>query len=197
MEPVGLVVRCLYPNLLTPVSDAMEAIRPALRRLFWHGVGRGLYFVPTNFLPVSGAHERMLRSAAEETTDAEDRRNVLSGLIWAVTLVNLRHPAALRSLTTTCAELKIQDEFTNGMISALLAWRHMAPEDARYIGTYTGPQPSNGDGVRWNDWIQTPSRDAMENISAGLERRNNIPALYTYRTREELGRLSAAKEAVQ
>ncbi len=192
MEPLGLVVRCLYPSLLRPVSVAMAAMRPSRRSLFWHGVGRGLYFVPANFLPYSGARKGMIQGAMAESSDFDDRRNVLAGLIWAVTLVNLCHPRILRSLAGICSELKLYDEFTNGMISALLAWRHMAPEDTGYIGAYTRMQTDRAtDGLLWSYWVVTPARDALANVYAGLERRNNIAALYTYRTEDELRCFSA------
>ena len=192
IEPLGLVVRCLYPHLLASVSEAMEELSFPLRALFWHGVGRSLYFVPTNFLPIPGAHARMAKSAAAEAGSLDDRRQVLAGLIWAVTLVNLRQPAVIRSLLSICSSLSIRAEFTNGLISALLSWRHMTPGDRRYVTTYTRPLPAQDrEAVLWKSWIETPAHEALENIWPGLERRNNIPALYTYRTLEELRDLSA------
>lgn len=192
IEPLGLVVRCLYPHLLAPVSTAMEQVSPALRALFWHGVGRSLYFVPTNFMPIPGAQERMMRGAAAEASRLDDRRQVLAGLIWAVALVNLPQPAVIRSLASICARLRIQAEFTNGLISALLVWRHMAPCDLRHIGSYTRPLPvHHKEAILWKVWIETPARDAIENLLPGLERSNRIPALYTYRTPDELHELSA------
>lgn len=191
IEPLGLVTRCLYPHVLASVSTAMEKLSPPLRSLFWHGVGRSLYFVPTNFLPIPGAHDRMVKGAAAEASRIEDRRQVLAGLIWAVALVNLPQPAVIRSLASICAHLRIQAEFTNGLISALLVWRHMTPGDLRHIGSYTRPLPNHHrEAILWKAWIETPAREALENIFPGLERRNNIPALYTYRTPEELRELS-------
>jgi hypothetical protein len=191
MEPLGLVARCLYPHLLSAVSAAMEAVSPALRGLFWHGVGRSLYFVPTNFLPIPGAHERMLRSAAAEGGRVEDRRQALAGLIWAVTLVNLPEPSVIRSLLPICSEMKMQAEFSNGLISALLVWRHMAPGDLRHLIHYTRPLPARDpNAVLWNAWIEAPAREALENVFPGLDRGNRIPALYSYRTAEELREMS-------
>lgn len=185
IEPFGLVVRCLYPQLLTRVSAAADALDSRWRALFWHGVGRGLYFTPANFLPASGAHERMLKNAAAESNVASDRHNVLAGLIWAVMLVNLRHPAAIQSVAAICQRQGWHEEFTNGLISALMAWRHMAPEDRCETAPYISAKP------QWKEWIEVPVRDAFENIFPGLNRLNNIPSLYTYRTREQLLRLSA------
>jgi hypothetical protein len=190
IEPFGLVVRCLYSDLLEEVSKAAGTISPQLRALFWHGVGRGLYFVPGNFLPLPGARKRMMKSVAMEASGLEDRRNVYAGLIWAVTLVNLPDPSIVQALAAICAELKIHDEFTNGLLSALMAWRHMAPEDVRYTRLYTGPQPGHGTAL-WQEWIAAPVRDALGNIFPGLREQNHIPALYSYRTHEELCQLSA------
>lgn len=193
MEPLGLVVRCLYPHLLASVSAAMEALGPPLRALFWHGVGRSLYFVPTNFLPIPGAHERMAKGAAAEASRMDDRQQVLAGLVWAVTLVNLPQPAIIRSLLPICSDLRIRAEFTNGLISALLAWRHMTPGDLRHTANYTRPLLTHDrEAVLWKSWIETPAREALESIFPGLERGNNIPALYMYRTTEELRELSKA-----
>src|SRR6185503_20658245 len=100
-------------------------------------------------------------------------------------------PAVVRSLLPICSGLRIQAEFTNGLTSALLGWRHMTPSDIRYITNYTRPlPPGDRDAVLWKAWIETPAREALENIFPGLERRNNIPALYTFRTPEELHDLS-------
>jgi hypothetical protein len=192
IEPFGLVVRCLYPQLVSSTAAAAGELSARLRALFWHGVGRGLYFVPGNFLPLPGARKRMMQSAAEEAADIADRRNLLAGLVWAVTLVNLPHPAIVRSLAAVCSDLRMRSEFTNGLISALMAWRHMAPEDIRYTSIYTNLRvPGGADESQWKHWIAQPARDALDNVFPGLKERNNIPSLYTYRTYEELCRLSA------
>ncbi len=189
MESLGLVVRLLYPNLLPTVSAEMGKISPALRALFWHGVGRSLYFQPSNFIPLAGSQRRMFYSAGQESALPDDRRNVLAGLSWAVTLVNLSQPVVIRSAALACAELKMKDEFVNGFISALMAWRNMAPEDVRYSGTYLRPL-SAGDrqATLWKEWIETPAHEALEQIYPGLERRNLIPSLYSFHTWEELKR---------
>jgi hypothetical protein len=193
IEPIGLLVRCLYPHLLVPASAAMEAVSPGYRRLFWHGVGRSLYFVPTNFLPIPGAAERMARGAAAEGSRTDDHRQAFAGLIWAVALVNLPWPGVIRSLIQIASQLRLQNEFTNGLISALLSWRHMAPGDVRHLRTYTQPLPAHDRRkVLCETWIGKPAREALQNLYPGLERRNRIPSLYTYRTPEELRELSGA-----
>ena len=102
---------------------------------------------------------------------------MVAGLVWAVTLVNLRDTAIIRRALPICSSLDMRAEFDNGLISALLAWRNMAPDDTRYLDDY------------WS-WQETPARHALDVIYPGLESGNKIPALYTYRTEEELGVLS-------
>ena len=196
VESLGLVVRLLYPNLLPTVSAEMGKLSPGLRTLFWHGVGRSLYFQPLNFLPLAGSPRRMLYSAGQESALPDDRHNVLAGLIWAVTLVNLSQPVVIRSAASACAELKMKDEFVNGFISALMAWRNMAPEDVRYSGVFSRPlAASDRHAALWKDWIEGPAQDALKHLYPGLERRNLIPSLYSYRTWEELKRLAGQPEA--
>lgn len=192
VESLGLIVRCLYPHLLSEVSDAMRRIEARLRLLFWHGVGRGLYFVPANFLPYAGGRKRMIESAMDETKDPDERRNVLAGLIWAVTLVNLCNPEIVKSTARACSDLQLYEEFTNGLISALLAWHHMVPRNVEHTETYTSPENKReGDGLFWRHWIAEPAREAMEEIYPGLDRQNRIASLYLYRTTDELRKLAA------
>ena len=118
IEPLGLAVRTLHPQLLGPVSDAIAEIDINARRLFWHGVGRSLYFVPTNFVTVGGAHERALRAAVAEAPTPEDRQNAVAGLVWAVTLVNIRHAAVLKNLLQAAEAVRMPDAVKNGVASA-------------------------------------------------------------------------------
>ncbi len=83
---------------MRPVSDALGALDGHAQQLFWHGAGRSLYFVPTNFATFGAAHGRALQAAMNEAPGPEERRNAVAGLVWAVTLVNIRHPAILKNL---------------------------------------------------------------------------------------------------
>src|SRR5262249_47751970 len=128
-----------------------------------------------------------------EGSRPEDRRQVMAGLIWAVTLVNLPQPATIRALLPVCSDLRMREEFSNGLISALMAWRQMAPGESRYSTKYTRPLAGSGrESILWRSWIESPAREALEEILPGLERAGRIPALYTCRTMDELRELSGA-----
>ena len=176
IEPMGLAVRTLHPHLLSAASDAIGEIDGDAQRLFWHGVGRSLYFVPMNFMTFGGSHERALRTAIGEAPTPEDGRNAVAGLVWAVTLVNIRQPAVLKNLLRASAPIAMRNAVINGIVSALLIWRHMVPEDREFISAYTRRAPSGAPEAHlWNDLVVAPAAQAL----AADDRR--IAALFQYR----------------
>ncbi len=171
MEAMGLAVRTLYPHLLMPVSTAIGEIDETARRLFWHGVGRSLYFVPMNFITFGGSHERALRAAVDEAPTVEDRRNTIAGLVWAITLVNIRQPGVLRSLLLACRELRMPTAVSNGIVSALMVWKHMVPFREEVLVPYlrvVSPLAPHGD--LWNELVAVPAANAFGETLPALTR---------------------------
>lgn len=182
IEPMGLAVRTLHPRLLDPVSDVVAEIDINARRLFWHGVGRSLYFVPSNFVTVGGAHERALRAAVAEAPGLEDRQNAVAGLVWAVTLVNIRQPAVLKSLLRAAENIRVPDAVRNGIVSALMVWKHMVPEDVEFLPPYLRSAPGPVREARlWSDLVATPARRAFEEMFPALVSQGRIASLFQYR----------------
>ena len=135
IEAMGLTVRTMHPHFLDQVSEAIGEIDETAQRLFWHGVGRSLYFVPMNFLTFGGSHERVLRAAVDEAPTLEDRHNTVAGLVWAITLVNIRRPGVLREPASEhAADIRMPAAVSNGIVSALMVWKHMAPFKEDVLG---------------------------------------------------------------
>lgn len=175
IEPMGLAVRTLHPHLLSSASRAIGEIDPDAQHLFWHGVGRSLYFVPVNFMTFGGSHERALRSAISEAPTLEDRLNAVAGLVWAVTLVNIQHPAVLKNLLRAPSGIRLPSAVKNGVTSAVLVWKHMVPEDREFSPVYTRRLPPNAhEAESWNNLVVTPASEALD---AGGQR---IAALFQY-----------------
>lgn len=182
VEPLGLAVRTLYTHLLTPVSEAIAEIDINARRLFWHGVGRSLYFVPTNFATIGGAHERALRTAIDEAPTPEDRRNAVAGLVWAVALVNIRHTAVLKNLLSVSESIRMADAVRNGIVSALMIWKQMVPEDVEYLPAYSRLSPGSGREARlWNEQVVASSSNAFNTVFPSLIKQGRIASLFQYR----------------
>ncbi len=181
IEPMGLAVRSLHPRLLARVSDAMGDIDSSTQRLFWHGVGRSLYFVPMNFVTFAGSHQRALAAAIGEAPTLEDRRNAVAGLVWAVTLVNVCHPAVLRNLLLACDGIRMPEAAINGIVSALMIWKQMVPEDREFLPPYLGTGSGSALDLRlWRDYVTSPTQLAFVDVFPDLLDRGRVASLFQY-----------------
>lgn len=181
IEPLGLSVRTLHPHLLARVGNAVGEIDADARRLYWHGVGRSLYFVPMNFMTYGGSHERALRAAIDETPTVEDRRNAVAGLVWAVTLVNISHPTVLKNLLRAADPIRMPLAVRNGIVSALIVWKHMVPEDTAYLPQYAeAALGTAADVTRWNDFVATPAREALIEVFPALVKQHRIASVFQF-----------------
>jgi hypothetical protein len=139
-EGLGLVARTLHPGLVAEIDAQLArpdgpagddaAGRADLVSYFWHGAGRALYFLPSNAPPLCSAPWRAVGMARAEPPHERGRASALAGLVWALTLVNLRHPEVL-------AELLVHHPLSgaesaavaDGIGSAVVLWQDLAPGD--------------------------------------------------------------------
>ena len=75
-------------------------------------VGRAIYFSARYFLPWTRIP---WASIAGEAPHEIGRQNIISGLAWAITLVNMRHPAVMERLITEHQGELDKDAFANGV----------------------------------------------------------------------------------
>lgn len=149
LEALGLVARTLHPHRLAALDGAVSAAGPELRRAFWHGVGRGLYFAPTAALPfLAGSAATRLAELAASVPDGEAREQVVGGWAWALALVNVRHPevvaAALRG-----REVPAAAAFADGVACALIVWRACGGGERR-VERFLAHRPVEGAvAARW------------------------------------------------
>lgn len=159
-EALGLIARNLYPELVPAIDRLLEG-ETDLLGFFWHGIGRGIYFVPTNFPVAASAPWRSVAMARSEAPHEWAALNSLSGLVWAFTLINLRHPEIQETfLEYHGEELLTSDAYWNGLGSSLLAWRTINPEDPSM--KMFAPEPNGpwqpGELFRYRDrWYGFPA----------------------------------------
>lgn len=128
-EAMGLVAATLYPQLV-PEIGRHTAGSEDQSALFWHGVGRGLYFQPATFLPVRAAQNWPARLAQCRHRGESASANLIAGLAWAMTLVNLRDPELVRKwLAEHGTKPSWHKPLQNGMNSALIVWKVASPGD--------------------------------------------------------------------
>jgi hypothetical protein len=158
-EALGLAARSLHPHLISPIDALLSSDYPDLFEYFWHGVGRALYFSPTQFLPLCSKPWQGFDMSVQEPPHAAGRRNAVAGFVWALTLVNIRNPEIVAEfLDRNAAHLPEPQTFGNGLCSALIIWsdtqagqREVADFVDYRVGSSDGPLPR-----LWKTYVQQP-----------------------------------------
>jgi hypothetical protein len=122
IEALGFVTRTLFPGALLHLDRELQRYSCDAAGYFWHGVGRGLYFLFPRALFSNNSRYGALKRAAQEPPHETARLNVLAGLGFAVTLVNILHPEVLQDWLTQHPELRQSDAFSSGIASATALW---------------------------------------------------------------------------
>ena len=161
-EALGFIVRSMYAGLLPMMAARLRTARPELQGLFWHGVGRAAYFAPSYALPLAGAPERAFEETAT-TTSMRDRQNLVAGIAWAATLVNLSDPEALEPWIAAIRTPDDVEAFAFGVHSALVVWRQCAPRDPA-LAAFSYHSRRRGAGRFW-DRISAP--DGLDGRTPG------------------------------
>ncbi len=169
-EALGFVCRNLHPHLISRLDRRMQRRDPQLAALLWHGVGRALYFAPAGMVPGSAGDslERALREAPREA----GRRGTVSGVAWALTLVNLRTPAVLEAFVQRHGEgipAWARQPFADGVTAAISVWHAVHGRDA-YLRAWSSHRPETLRGEQralWETLVRRPSEAAAELSGAG------------------------------
>ena len=150
---------------------------------FWHGVGRAIYFAPTNFLPDGYSSERAVKMTWQEPPHELGRRNALAGLAWAMTLVNIRHPGILENVLKHHGDqLLDSDAFINGVSSSVMIWHESAGDDPCLKAFYEY-QPDSSDKIgrrRWEEMVRRPCEEALERVYPVLKEHRCFGEVFRY-----------------
>lgn len=185
-EALGLVTRNLYPHLVPAVDRQLTELGEHLAEFFWHGVGRAIYFTPTNYVPGLGGARRALEMSRREPPHETGRLNALSGVAWALVLVNLRHPEVIESALRQCADETLAgDAFVNGVTSAAVVWRDSTADDP-HLETLCAHRPGADSAARWRALVEQPCRRALDTFYEPLKKRSRVGEVFRYRSLTEL-----------
>lgn len=182
-ESLGLATRTLYPTLVTVIDRELAAAEPELVGYFWHGVGRAMYFEPTTLLPAFNAPWRAVSKIANETPHEEAYLNALSGLSWAITVVNMRHPEVMGTfLRHHAATLGKTAAFSNGVTSSLLMRFDTTPDDQN-VHAFIRHQPPQAEPAvqsAWESLVGRPCTAALSERYPRLRQTNRLEDLFHY-----------------
>ena len=166
-EALGLIARHLYPHLIPSIDSCLAKNADGLAR-FWHGMGRGTYFLAANFPPFCSAPWKAFDMCLCEPPQELGRRNAVAGLAWALTLVNIRHPEILAVfLKHHGSQITGSQAFANGVCSAMTIWLDASPGDG-YLEALRTHVPRGLDASLtrlWNAYIKQPCDQALQQKS--------------------------------
>ena len=94
LEALGLVVSVFRSPLRQGFEMALGS-KPRLRRLYWHGAGRGFYFGGSQLLPGYGSFSRAVLNTTERAPDVSCRLDAWAGLAYAFAMVNAKTPPVI------------------------------------------------------------------------------------------------------
>lgn len=177
-EALGLVARNLYPHMLGAIDSELTELDHRLVAYFWHGVGRAMYFAPSNLLPGNSAPWGAVEIALSEPPHELGRLNALGGLIWSLALVNLRQPAILELfLKYHWPQISETDVFEKSLSAALLIWRDSTPDDT-LIQKLASHQPSNPAVIDLWDRVRHACADASEQRYLSVKENNGLGSVF-------------------
>jgi hypothetical protein len=184
LESLGLATRTLYPNLVRVIDREIPGVDAALQGFFWHGAGRAMYFDPMNILPSVNAPWRAIRMLDEEAPHDLARRNIISGLAWALTIVNIRQPMVMETFLRHHGALAVEDDaFIDGVTSSLMM-RYDTTRDDGHVSPFLHHQPSADDPAvasAWRTLITTPGETALRQTYGELTKEPTLEELFHYR----------------
>jgi hypothetical protein len=188
-EALGLAAGNLYPHLLPVLDQELRRIDENLATYFWHGIGRGLYFAPSDALSICSSRWRGALLAQSEPPDESGRLNALAGWAWALTLVNIQHPEIVAAFIQQHDELCCaSDASTNGVSSAVIIW-HEAMENDEHINSFLQYEDKIAYGKQreqWRELVRLPCVAALRDFYPQLRERERIGNLFRYRAMKEL-----------
>lgn len=184
-ESLGLATRTLYPNLVAVIDRELPATEPELVGYFWHGVGRALYFDPTTLLPAFNAPWRAVARIASDSPHETAYLNSISGLSWAITVVNMRHPQVMSTfLRHHAATLSRSTAFSDGVTSSTLMRLDTTPDD-QHVNPFLHYEPTGEDASVRNAWttmITGPAEVALAESYPVLKREKRLEELFHFRS---------------
>jgi hypothetical protein len=183
-ESLGLVTRFWHAPMVQVLDRYLPEVEPEMVSYFWHGVGRALYFFPTYFVP--GLLSAWI-PVTQEPPNELAKNNMVAGLAWATTLVDMRQPRIMESVLTSYDDIISETPaFTNGVMSALIMANDVTPGDD-YIRRFLEYKPTDSQvAQRWARLIGAPGRDAIQHVYPLLKQQRRLGEVFRYQDLSQL-----------
>jgi hypothetical protein len=182
LEALGLIGLTLHPELVPAIDQQLASLYPEILAYFWHGVGRGSYFLPLSLVPRNSSASRAVEMLRREAPHELAWTNALSGLAWPLILVNIRQPEIVESFLAHHADLlDTTDAFASGAGSAIATWFDSTGGDPHLVRfCQHRPDPASGPGARWESQVREPCREALKYYYPYLKERGLLGTMFQY-----------------
>jgi hypothetical protein len=192
LESLGLVTRHFYGHSMVMALDArLDAIDPALRGFFWHGVGRAVYFSPENMVP--GLDSAWPAVGMVERLAPHDlaRDNMVAGVAWGMNMVNLKQPVVLEGFLKKHGNgFGDTDAFVNGLMSSIMMRKDTTPDEP-LIAALVAYEPASGDprleGL-WDRVVKQPLTKALNEIYPAVKAKGRLGEIFRFQSLTELAK---------
>ena len=181
VEGLGLMVQLSHPGLLLRVDEVLAARSARIQSLFWHGVGRGLYFDSREMAPAASGRWRAAERALSLPPDDQAQRNAIAGLAWATALVNFCEPEIIAGRLRDPLLWQAGDAAANGVASVSLLWLHAVGEDLllrAFRDHWAGPGGKPEE--LWRSRLLAAVELAIDRVYPLLVERQRIDELFLY-----------------
>ena len=177
-ESLGLVTRFWHSQMVRVVDLHMREVEPEAVGYFWHGVGRALYFIPIYFVP---GLLSAWRAVEQEPPYELAKLNMIAGLTWATTLVDVRQPEIMETILKYYGDMISETPaFTNGVMSTLIMGMDITPNDF-YILRFLRHRPSDPQVAElWDRLVCGPANEAVQRIYPVLKEHDRLGEVFHY-----------------
>ncbi len=190
LESLGLVTRHFYGHsMVLAVDGRLEAIDPALRGFFWHGVGRALYFSPENMVPGLSSPWPAVGMCERLAPHDLARDNMIAGLAWGMTMVNLKQPAVLEGFLKQHGHgFGDTDAFVDGVMSSMIMRKDTTPDEP-YIAALLAYEPASSDArlqAQWGRVVKQSVSKALDEHYPRLKQKKLLGEIFRFQSLKEL-----------
>jgi len=180
LEALGLVIYRFHPDLISLIGAGAAEAHPDLPAYYWHGVGRAVYLDSAYALPWQPIDWLQVAEIAPHDLG---RDNILAGLAWATTLINMRHPQVMENLLRRYGStLSGRGAFVNG-VSSSVAMRYDITPAAEFIAPFCRHRTQLRHpelGGLWERQVERPCREALDYLHPLLKERGQLERLFCY-----------------
>jgi hypothetical protein len=186
IESLGLASRFLKSaGFCLEVHKALLEYAPDSVGFFWRGVGRSVYFHPLNFLPGFVRPSRAIHMCEVEAPNLESKEGMLSGIAWALTVVNMTDPMVMEWVLENHDDyFSGSPGFFDGVVSAVVM-RYDTTPDEPLIQQFMShkPDPNNRTlGGLWSSKIKGSLQTAIDSVYPVLKKTKHLDQVFKYQS---------------